>query len=436
MIRWQKLFSQSAAIFAARMAGAGIMFLVQAAIARSFGQKQFGDFLLILAATNIVAMLLPLGFQTVGSYFVAEYAVRHQRTSVIRFVRQGLLQVVVMFVLLFAAAPIIVRLLGPAGNMLGGNWSLIMSMALASALVFLSGSTLVALKRPFLGLAAETLFRPLVIAISFAAVMVLQTSDGQINRLMTFMTAGYMAIAILHGLVAVQAIRTVGDVKPHPSGEFKRWWRFAFPWVAISLATDFFFDIDLLHLSYLFDATDLAVFGLAVRIFTLAAFGITAVYTIILPHVFEAEASQNRSLFMKRIYDANLAALGMSFALMLALALAGPFVMRLFGPDFVRGSFALVILSAALFVRSFFGPASLMLSLHDRPYAPLPAAACGLALMFGFNQLVVPLYGITGAAAAALAAITLWSILLWLTAWRITGVDVSMLPRLWALFKR
>jgi hypothetical protein len=61
--------SKSGALFSARMAGAGLMFLVQAAIARWWGSDVLADYLLLISAANIAAMVMPLGFQTIGSYF-------------------------------------------------------------------------------------------------------------------------------------------------------------------------------------------------------------------------------------------------------------------------------------------------------------------------------------------------------------------------------
>ena len=69
----QKLLSQSTVIFAARIFGAGLIFLAQAAIARFWGANILGEYLLILAAVNLIAVAMPLGFETIGSYFAAEY---------------------------------------------------------------------------------------------------------------------------------------------------------------------------------------------------------------------------------------------------------------------------------------------------------------------------------------------------------------------------
>ena len=90
----------------------------------------------------------------------------------------------------------------------------------------------------------------------------------------------------------------------------------------------------------------------------------------------------------------------------------------------------MAVLCLALVVRSVFGPASLVLSVHDRPYATLPAVALGVVTLVVSNLLLVPPFGLMGAAIAALASITLWSAAQWLTVMRIAGVDVSIRARL------
>ena len=56
----QRLLSQSTVIFGARLFGAGLTFLVQVAIARFFGGQALGDYILVMATVNIVAVVMPL----------------------------------------------------------------------------------------------------------------------------------------------------------------------------------------------------------------------------------------------------------------------------------------------------------------------------------------------------------------------------------------
>ena len=62
-------------------------------------------------------------------------------------------------------------------------------------------------------------------------------------------------------------------------------------------------------------------------------------------------------------------------------------------------------LCVGLVVRSVFGPASVVLSVHNRPYPSLPAVAASMASLFIANLALVPPFGLLGASFAALIAI-------------------------------
>ncbi|HEY0034786.1 MAG TPA: polysaccharide biosynthesis C-terminal domain-containing protein, partial [Devosia sp.] len=91
------------------------------------------------------------------------------------------------------------------------------------------------------------------------------------------------------------------------------------------------------------------------------------------------------------------------------------------------GAAPLAVLCLGLVVRSVMGPASLVLSIHDRPYASLPSVALGMGTLLLANWLLVPPYGLMGSAVAALISITVWSVGQWWIALHNTKVDVSIL---------
>jgi O-antigen/teichoic acid export membrane protein len=217
--------------------------------------------------------------------------------------------------------------------------------------------------------------------------------------------------------------------------ETRRWWRFALPWVVIALATDFFFDLDLLVLSKLLPIDQLAVFGICTRIFSLVSFGVASIYAVTMPDMFEANARGDRAHFHRRIADANLIATGFAALISFAVMFASP-LLRLFGPTFEAGAVPLAILCLGLTARSIAGPTALVLSIHDRPTASLPPVAFGVAVLLFGNVLLVPRYGITGAAVAAALAMTLGSAMQWLVTRRHTAMDVSIWPRLRAAFDK
>lgn len=303
-------------------------------------------------------------------------------------------------------------------------------LAIATAFIFANTALLVGLRRPIAGFFSELLFRPLLVVGSFAIAATVFDGEGKLHAMIWMLALSYLAVSLMQFGLAIARIQTIPAKIERRKPELQRWWRFALPWAMISLATEFFFEIDLLLLSSHLGRDELAIFGVCTRIFSLISFGVAAVYAVTIPDMFEAEAKNDREGFHRKIGEANLVASGIALVLVLGVFLGGRFVLAIFGTEFLVGAWPLVILSLGLLVRSVFGPASMVLSIHDRPYASLPAVGCGVISLIAFNYLLVPAYGLLGAAIAALAAIVIWSSGLWLTAWFAVGVDVSIVARL------
>ncbi|MDQ8730702.1 polysaccharide biosynthesis C-terminal domain-containing protein, partial [Bradyrhizobium sp. LHD-71] len=209
--------------------------------------------------------------------------------------------------------------------------------------------------------------------------------------------------------------------------ETRRWWRFAPPWMIMTVAGDFFFDIDLLLLSPLMSIADLAVFGVCTKLFALIAFAVSAVYAVMLPDMFAARRQDDPVAFQRKVITANLLAGAIALGAGVAMLASGP-LLALFGPQFAAGAVPLAILCAGLALRSVLGPSALVLSLHDRPWTSLWPVALGLVLLVLLNRALVPSHGLLGAALAAAVTVVAWSALQWLLAFRHTGTDVSIWP--------
>lgn len=423
----RRLASQSSIIFAARLGGAGLIFLAQAFIARLWGPVLLGEYLVVIATVNIVAVLMPLGFQTVGTYFAAEYRARGERRQFTQFLLRCYGHVIGVFVLLLGLGLPVLSAIGQGESVLALHFVPLLLLALATAINYVSGAVLIGLKRPFEGFFADAIFRPMVILGSFAGGLVFTDPNAGFSFMLWAIGLCYILVSLAQFLFVITSVKRIADQVPVRALETRRWWRFALPWVLISLATDFFFDIDLLLLSQSLSREELAIFGVCTRIFSLVSFGVAAVYAVTLPDMFESEANADRASFNRKIGEANVVASGLSVILFGVMAIGAPFALMLFGPAFSAGAAPLAVLCLGLVVRSVMGPASLVLSIHDRPYASLPSVALGMGTLLLANWLLVPPYGLMGSAVAALVSITVWSVGQWWIALHNTKVDVSIL---------
>ncbi|MBL8597820.1 MAG: lipopolysaccharide biosynthesis protein [Devosia sp.] len=426
----QRLLSQSTVIFGARLFGAGLTFLVQVAIARFLGSQALGEYILVMATVNVIAVVMPLGFEATGTYFAAEYRAKGEGRLLRGFMARAYLHIALTGALVIVIGQPVARLFGEAGAAIASHWTPAAVLTISTAMVFVSAAMLVGLKRPFAGFFAETLFRPLLAIAGFVVAIAFSTGVDGINQILWVLSLGYAIVALVQLGLLLRAARDIPAGEGITAPEVRRWWYFAVPWVALVVAGDFFFDIDLLLLAGHMPHEQLAVFGVCTRIFSLVAFGVSAVYAVTMPDMFESEALKDRDGFHRKIGDANLVASGLAVVLLVAVLLLSPVAFMLFGPDFQQGVVPLAILCVGLVVRSVFGPSQIVLSIHNRPYTALPAVAASLASLVVANLALVPPFGLVGAALAALIAMTVWSGALWFTALRVAGVDVSIRARL------
>lgn len=427
-----RMLSQSTVIFGTRLIGAGLTFLVQVAIARFLGATMLGEYILVMATVNIVAVVMPLGFETTGTYFAAEYRAKGEGRLLRGFMTRAYGHIGLTALLLLVVGYPVAGFFGDPGRVLQAHWLPAVLLCVATALVFVSGAMLVGLKRPFAGFFAETLFRPLLAIAGFSVAVAMGGAGGAIDALLWVLGAGYLVVAVGQLALLLSTTNQIPLEAQARPREWRRWWHFALPWMALVVAGDFFFDIDLLLLSGHLSREELAIFGVCTRVFSLVSFGVGAVYAVTMPDMFESQALNDRAGFQRKIGDANVVASGLSLVLLASVLLLSPLAFMLFGTTFQAGVVPLAILCVGLVVRSVFGPASMMLSVHNRPYATLPAVAASLLTLLVMNLVLLPPLGLIGASIAALMAISVWSGALWFTALRVAGVDVSLRARLMA----
>lgn len=423
----RKLASQSSIIFAARIFGAGFIFVAQALIARLWGANLLGEFLLVVASVNLVSVVMPLGYHTVGTYFAAEYRARGNRRQLLAFLTRSYGFVALSFTGLVIVGPMLLEAIGQGQGAVALHFVPFALLTLGTAVVYVNSATLVGLKRPFAGFFADTLLRPMIVLASFLVALGVGIPEAGFTQMLWCIGVGYVVVSLVQFGFVVTSLPKIPLGEEDIPAETRRWWRFALPWVVISLATDFFFDIDLLLLSHLLGREELAIFGVCTRIFSLVSFGVAAVYAVTMPDMFESEAKADREEFNRKVGEANVVASGVALLLFCVALIGAPIALMLFGPEFTAGAVPLAILCLSLVVRSAMGPASIVLSIHDRPWASLPAIALGVFALFVGNLLLVPSFGLVGASLAAIFAISIWSVALWLTALHTAHVDVSIL---------
>lgn len=159
-------------------------------------------------------------------------------------------------------------------------------------------------------------------------------------------------------------------------------------------------------LGYFRTAEEVGVYSAVQRTAVMGTIVLTAFNTVFAP-VISRLHDQGRILQLKTLFQ-TIAKWTFTFSLpiYLAMILFRKPLLGLFGPEFVSGSGALAVLSVGWIVHSGTGSTGVMLSMTGRPMVNFLNMSGFFILNIGLNLILIPRYGILGAASATAFSLT------------------------------
>lgn len=410
-----------------RLAGALCLFSVNILIVRFLGIDALADYAVFVSLVGILGVLLLLGFSPVASVFAAEYREKEQpallRGFVFRAIKTGVATTLTMLLMLGGG-----RIFFPA---LVDTATLIFSTTViltagAMALLSLNGALHVGLGRPVAGLLPESVVRP-VLLLAGTGLPLYLGYIYDINML-------FVVTAILSWIALVAAlmfnnfvVQTIKNVRA--KNDISRWHRAAFPWLGTTLLWDFMIDIVILLSSILMGSTELAILHVCFRYRVLAGFGMRTIQTLLMPEISQFVIAKNGPLLRRKILQSNVASFGCAICVLVGFSLLGNILFGVFSINASEALPVLLVVSATLLIRSIFGPAPLVLALHNMHVATMLLSLAGLVLAGVWIWMFFPIYGVLAAAIGYTGGNLLISISLWSYAKRKTSIDTSIFSR-------
>jgi O-antigen/teichoic acid export membrane protein len=250
------------------------------------------------------------------------------------------------------------------------------------------------------------LLNPARVALNIAvAVPVLVLGHGAHGLAVAFLAASWATLAVSAGLLAralpgafVPALR---------AWRLKALLRFSLPQTFTSLLLQTILWTDTVLVGRLCAATDVAVYAIVQRLLSPAQTVSTSTGQMFAPRIAAEDARGDRATLgqmLKRVTYWNVALSIPVFGLLLLLP--GP-LLRLFGHTYSAGATALAILAAGQLFNAATGPLGQVINMSGRPYVTLANNAAVAGLNVIGCLILIPRYGITGAACSTTASLTL-----------------------------
>lgn len=227
-------------------------------------------------------------------------------------------------------------------------------------------------------------------------------------------TAGYvvpLVVAVVMLFVYVNRLFPLN--RPWMTGKFnvRELFRFSLPVYLSQLVNQFGSSIGTLVLGFFGTASGVGIFTAALRISSIGTLFYSSLMRIAAPIIADLH-SQGKIDQLERMYQAT-TKWGMSFNLpvFLTTAIFAPLLLSIFGQDFVTGTTALTILAFAALFNAGTGVCGTIVTMTGHSKISLANSVISLVVNIGLDLLLIPRWGIVGAAAAGAVSVILLNVM-------------------------
>lgn len=404
-----RLRNSSGAALLILIASAALGYLAQLGTVRLIGPSSFGVYVYALAWVTLLSQLVTLGSHVSLLRLVSTYRARQEWALMV-----GVLRTTIGGTVIVGSA---VAVAGWSCLWLRQSEQTELSLTLLVGLVAmpLLGLQLVmaAAVRAFgevvAALAPERLARDSVALAILAGLIVSKLAPANAMSAMLAMLASAATILLLSLSLAM---RHWPPQARHSARSYQLaiWFRPALPLTAIMMADVVMARFGVVILGMTGNTHGAGIFAVCFGLSVLVAMPRMALATAFAPAVAALNAQGDTAGLQALIRRSALISLAGAMAVAIPAAFYTPTLLTLFGPDFSTGRNAALILIFGQLVASAAGPQQHLLTMTGRERAAasmhLAAAAGGTALCF----VLVPGFGMTGAAVAVTAAVIGWNI--------------------------
>jgi O-antigen/teichoic acid export membrane protein len=401
----------AAMVMGIRIGGAAIALLSQVLLARWMGVFEYGIFAYVWVWVIILGILAPLGFGTSTLRFIPDYRTNEKWKRL-----TGILNASWQMVMVFgiAASALGLAILGIFHNVVAAYYVWPLAIALLCVPAFALTDTLEGTARAFgwvnLAYLPAYILRPIGIILVGG---VIYLSFGELTGLAAVSGALLASLLTLAGqkwVLSKRIGKTIPDAKPV---RHTRYWIVAsLPLLLTEGLYLVLLNSDIVLLGMFVNPDDVGVYFAATRIVNLVTFIYFAVAALAVPKFSELHAKGSREELQIFVNNIIQWIFWPTLAAAIVILLFGKFALGIFGPEFEAGYGLLAILMIGFLARASTGPIEYLLNMTDNQNATATAYAAAAALNIVLNLILVPIYGLHGAAIAT--AISLVGASIWL----------------------
>lgn len=393
--------AQRAALFAfgIRVASAGIAFASQIFLARWVGAFEFGIFAYVWVWVFILGSLSTCGLNTAVLRFIPDYRESSQFNLLRGFVRASRLIVVGVASLLALSG---VALLLAIDGLVSDYYVVPLILGAICLPMFALTDLQDGISRTYgwidLALAPPYIVRPLLLLICFA-IAILSGAEASGQTAVLSMIGATWVSAVGQTLLLTK--RLDGEIEPvKKSYDLSFWIKISLPIMMVDGFYILMTHTDIVVLNLFLTPKDIAIYFATVKTTSLISFVYFAVVAAQM-HKFSSLHAAGKTEQLDDLLKESITWIFWPSLLAASVILAiGLPLLKLYGPEFSSGYTVMAILAVGLLVRASCGPLEFVLNVLGQQKSSAIVLFSAVAINIGLNFLLIPHFGLEGAATA------------------------------------
>jgi O-antigen/teichoic acid export membrane protein len=421
------VLKSAAQVFAIRLAGAGLAYASMIFLARWLGSYNFGIYVYVFVIVTLLGLALSFGFNSSALRFISSYVAQNKRQRLSGFLKRSygiVLSLSLLGTLLSAGLVLVFRnIIEPyyfvpllVGLICVPVWTLLNQFeATARALGWVN-----------IAYVPGYILRPLLLIGLVGGLVYFGGKADAVGALWAIIGACAIA-ALTQGLLVYAGLRQhLADVKP--AFHTRHWFTISLSFLMIDGLRMLLDNTDVLLIGRLLDPHAVAVYFAVIRTAGLVAFVSFSVIALAVPKFAAVHSTGTRQELQDLVSDVIRLMFWPSLLLASALAFLGPFLLSLFGADFEIGYPTMLVVLTGLVLRAATGPVEYLLIMTGHHWDTMRVYALAAVANIGLNLLLIPAFGILGAAIATYTAMLGGNLCLYLLVRKRLGVNAFIFP--------